>query len=363
MALGAIVTVLTFGIGPNRLCAQDITRALLDSLVLQDVPALGDSIGTLSPQTAEPQSSASIVGTIRDTHGSPTPGVQVTLVGPGPGASRMIRADSEGTFTFADLPAGHYQLKIEGAGIQPSTSAELVLETGEKRDLSMVARQLPLTRTTVRVVATRNEVAQAQIKQQEKQRILGFLPNYYTSYIWDAAPLTPKLKFKLALRTTTDPVTFLVAAGIAGAEQKHKTFPGYGQGPEGYAKRYGATYADMVVNRMVSSAILPTVLHQDPRYFYRGSGSIRSRVLYALAESVVCRRDDGRVAPNYSRVLGAFATAGLSNIYRAPEDRRVGLTLRNGLIITGSGAVVNLLREFLSRKLTPNVPVFANGKP
>jgi hypothetical protein len=114
---------------------------------------------------------------------------------------------------------------------------------------------------------------------------------------------------------------------------------------------------------MVSRAILPTVLHQDPRYFYRGSGSIRTRLLYALSAAFICRGDNGRLEPNYSQVLGNFAGAGLSNLYRAPVDRNVGLTLRNGLIITGTGALENVLREFLSRKLTPNVPAFANGKP
>ncbi len=201
------------------------------------------------------------------------------------------------------------------------------------------------------------------MEAQEKQRVLGFLPNYYSSYIWDAAPMTPKLKFKLSLRSTTDPVTFLVAAGLAGVEQKHNTFPGYGQGSEGYAKRFGAAYADTMVSKMVSRAILPTILHQDPRYFYRGSGSIRSRIFYALAAAVICREDNGRLQPNYSQVLGNFAASGISNLYRAPGDRTASLTFRNGLIMTGSGAVENLLREFFSRKVTSNVPAFANGKP
>ncbi len=175
--------------------------------------------------------------------------------------------------------------------------------------------------------------------------------------------MTPKLKFQLALRSAVDPITFLVTAGLAGIEQKHNTFPGYGQGLEGYGKRLGAAYADTMSTRMIGRALLPAVLHQDPRYFYRGSGSIRSRILHALAASFVTRGDNGRLEPNYSQLLGNFAAAGLSNVYRAPEDRRVGLTFRNGLIITGTGAVENLLREFFSRKLTPNVPAFAKGKP
>jgi hypothetical protein len=175
--------------------------------------------------------------------------------------------------------------------------------------------------------------------------------------------MTPKLKFKLTLRSTTDPVTFLVAAGLAGVEQKQDIFPGHGHGSEGYAKRFGAAYADTLVSKMVSRAILPTVLRQDPRYFYRGSGSIRSRIFYALAAAVITRGDNGQKQPNYSQVLGNFASSGISNLYRAPGDRTVSLTFRNGLIMTASGAVENLLREFFSRTLTSSVPPFANGKP
>ena len=310
-----------------------------------------------------PQSLASIAGTIRDAHGAAVPDIPVTLIGQNNSVDRVVTADSKGSFAFEGLVAGTYRVKIAAVGIEPSVSAEVVLGAGEERDLRIIGRRIPTTNTTVHVVATLDEVAQAQVQAQEKQRVLGFLPNYYSSYIWDAAPMTPKLKLKLTLRSTLDPVTILVAAGLAGVEQKHKTFPGYGQGSEGYAKRFGAAYADTVVSRMVSRAILPTILHQDPRYFYRGSGSARSRIFYALASTVICRGDNGMLQPNYSLLLGNFAAAGLSNVYRAPVDRQVGLTFRNGLIMTASGAVENLLREFLSRKLTTNVPAFANGKP
>ncbi|HSR08802.1 MAG TPA: hypothetical protein VLM42_16780, partial [Bryobacteraceae bacterium] len=246
-------------------------------------------------------------------------------------------------------------------GLDRPVTAEVVLGAGERRELPIVGTRI-LT-TTVQVVASLNAVAQSQVEAQETQRVLSIFPNYYSSYIWDAAPMTPKLKFKLALRATTDPISFLAAAGVAGVEQKHDTFPGYGQGSEGYAKRFGAAYADALVSKMVSRAILPTVLHQDPRYFYRGSESIRSRIFHALRSAVITRGDNGQMQPNYSQVLGNFASSGISNLYRAPGDRTASLTFRNGLIMTASGAVENLLREFFSRKLTSNVPSFANGKP
>ncbi len=262
---------------------------------------------------------------------------------------------------FSELVPGVYQLEISEVGLDRPVTAEVVLGAGERRELPIVGTRI--VTTTVQVVASLNAVAQSQVEAQETQRVLSIFPNYYSSYIWDAAPMTPKLKFKLALRATTDPISFLAAAGLAGVEQKHHTFPGYGQGSEGYAKRFGAAYADALVSKMVSRAILPTILHQDPRYFYRGSGSIRSRIFYALRSAVITRGDSGQMQPNYSQVLGNFASSGISNLYRAPGDRTASLTFRNGLIMTASGAVENLLREFFSRKLTSNVPSFADGKP
>ena len=121
--------------------------------------------------------------------------------------------------------------------------------------------------------------------------------------------------------------------------------------------------ADTMVSKMMSRAILPSVLHQDPRYFYRGSGSVRTRITYALTSAVITRGDNGQPQPNYSQVLGNFPAIGISNLYRAPSDRTASLTFRNGLVMIASTAVQNLMREFVSRKLTPNVPAFANGKP
>jgi len=329
----------------------------------QAVPGPSSVVQPPGVSAFDPQSSAVIEGTVRDMDGTVIPGIPVMLSGKTNPVNRAITADSKGAFTFSGLPAGTYVVKVEVGGVEPFVSSAVVLGSGETRHLPIVVSHIPAQKTTVTVTATPSEVAQAQVQGQEKQRVLGVLPDYYTSYIWTAAPMTPTLKFQLALRSAVDPVTILLSAGLAGIEQWHNTFPGYGSGLEGYGKRFGGAYADTMSTRLISRALLPTILHQDPRYFYRGSGSIRSRVLYALAASFVTRADNGRLEPNYSQLLGNFTAAGLSNVYRAPGDRRVGLTLRNGLTITGTGAVENLLREFLSRKLTPNVPAFAKGKP
>jgi hypothetical protein len=316
-----------------------------------------------SQSSSVSEHTASITGTVSDTNGTPVPGATITVVDQSGTKRQPIAADDQGRFVVPDLPAGVFRVTITSPNFKPFTSDAIALAEGEKRDLSPIVLHLTSTSTDVEVVATQLEIAQAQVAVQEKQRVLGIVPNFYTSYVWKAAPLTPKLKFGLAVRSTIDPVEFAVAGGVAGVEQWHNTFPGYGRGTEGYLKRYGAAYADNVAGAMISRAILPSLLHQDPRYFYMGSGSTSSRAWYALKQTVICRGDDGRPEPDYSRLIGSFAAAGVSNLYRAPEDRSASLTFRNGFIIIGSSAIGNLVREFLLRKLTPNVPSYAQGKP
>ena len=265
---------------------QGPVSILVSNFATQDAPRPDDAYQIPVPGPA-PSASASIAGTVRDAEGVAVPGARVTLTSPNNEVSLDTTADTSGAFMFSELSPGVYRLVISEVGLDRPITAEVVLGAGERRELPIVGTRI-LT-TTVQVVASLNAVAQSQVEAQETQRVLSIFPNYYSSYIWDAAPMTPKLKFKLALRATTDPISFLAAAGVAGVEQKHDTFPGYGQGSEGYAKRFGAAYADALVSKMVSRAILPTVLHQDPRYFYRGSGSIRSRIFYALKSAVIPR--------------------------------------------------------------------------
>ena len=152
-------------------------------------------------------------------------------------------------------------------------------------------------------------------------------------------------------------------AGIAGAEQYKNIFPAYGSGIEGYGKRYGAALANHVSGNLLGRAVYPSIFHQDPRYFYKGKGSIRSRVLYALSAAVIARGDDGRWKPNYSHVLGTFSAAALSNLYYPASDRGASLVLFNGLAGTGADAAGNLIREFLLKGITSHAPKGTNGQP
>ena len=209
---------------------------------------------------------------------------------------------------------------------------------------------------------SQEEIAEEQIKDQEKQRVMGFIPNFYVSYVPNAVPLNSRQKFRLALKTSFDPVTFGLNGASAGIQQATNSFSGYGQGVQGYAKRYGASYADFVTGTFIGSAILPSLLKQDPRYFYKGTGSKRSRILYAIANAVICKGDNGNWQPNYSSVLGSVASAGISNSYYPAGNRGVALTFKNALMETGENAAGNLLQEFLIRKLTPNLPNHQHDK-
>jgi hypothetical protein len=176
-------------------------------------------------------------------------------------------------------------------------------------------------------------------------------------------PMGAKQKFQLSIRSIIDPVSFLTVAGIAGAEQYKNFIPAYGGGIEGYGKRYGAALANHVSGTLLGKAVYPSIFHQDPRYFYKGKGSIRSRALYAISAAVIARGDDGRSKPNYSLVLGNFSAAAISNLYYPASDRGASLVVLNGLAGMGAGAVSNLIREFVLKGITSHVPKEAKGQP
>lgn len=262
----------------------------------------------------------------------------------------------DGKFSFAELAPGPFHLKIASAGFETQTFSG-VLGSGENYILPRITLVLATNFTEVRVELSPIELAQEQIRDEEKQRVLGFIPNFYVSYNSDAVPLTPKQKFELAWKTTLDPVSFGVTGVIAGIQQGRDDFSGYGQGAQGYAKRYGASYADSVTSTFIGGALLPSLLKQDPRYFYKGTGSTRSRILYAIANSVICKGDNGHWQANYSGILGSLASGGISNIYYPASDRNgVSLTFENTLIGIGASAGSNLLQEFVIKKLTSNLP-------
>jgi hypothetical protein len=313
--------------------------------------------------TPEQPPAGSISGTVLDVNGGVVLGAQVTLLALDRPAGSTVMSGDGGQFSFPELAPGRFKLTVTATGFEQYASAEVVLYPGEKLILPEFRLSPAAITTNVQVSVTQLEIATEQLQVQEQQRVLGIFPNFYSSYIWDAAPLSSAQKFQLATRALVDPFSFVGTGIFAAAEQWQDTFPGYGQGAQGYAKRYGAAYADEALSRMIGSAILPSLLHQDPRYFYRGTGSRKGRALYAISQAIICRGDNGKMQPNYSYVLGSFAAGGLSNLYHPAGDRGAGLTIGNGFLNVGAHAIDNLAREFLFRKLTPKVPDYAQGKP
>jgi Carboxypeptidase regulatory-like domain len=341
------------------LLAMACSYSVLGQVIANNEP-LPDAPGTML-QALGAQGTSSVHGVVTDTPGDIIPDTQVTLEVPGKLEPRTSITASDGSFSFTNLPAGRYRLMISGPNLETYVSGEFIVKPGETFEIPRLALKITAS-SSVDVTATSEQVAQEQVSEQEKQRVFGVVQNFYTSYIWDAAPMTTKQKYKLSARTIADPTTFLIVAGIAGAEHYNGTYPGYGPGIEGYGKRYGAALADSVTGRIIGSAILPSLFHQDPRYFYQGSGSVSSRAWHALASAFVCRGDNGKNQPNYSHILGNLAAGGIANAYHPEASRGVGLTFQTLVVTTGSSALGNLFREFLLRHLEPSVPAFANGK-
>ena len=316
------------------------------------------------PNPAPPAANAaSIHGTVKSTDGAVYEGARVELdLGGGPPASQ--KTDDEGAFTFKNLPAGAFQLIVSASGFETEKLAG-VLHDGQVFEVASIALPVADAATQIRVSAdSQEELAQEQVDIEEKQRVLGVIPNYYVSYDRNALPLTTRQKFQLALKTEIDPVSWAFAGAVAGVEQAHNTLSGYGQGAQGYGKRFAANYADGFVGTMVGSAILPSWFKQDPRYFYKGSGSVVSRAAYAIANSVICKGDNGRWQPAYSGILGGLAAGGVANLYYPASDRSgVTESFENLAIGTAGTAVQNLFQEFIVRKFTPRLPHFSATNP
>jgi hypothetical protein len=325
-----------------------------------DAPETNASTGE---HATDNQPLGNISGTIVDQSGAPVAGVRVLLTREDQSSNQEVLSDSDGQFSLANIAPGLFQLIVTSVGFATQTSSG-TLPSGENFSVPLITLAIATKETEVRVGLAPSEVAEGQIKDQEKQRVLGFIPNFNVSYIPNAAPLTPKQKFELAWKTETDPVTFGLVAAISGIQQATNEFSGYRQGAEGYAKRYAAVYTGSVTGTLIGGAILPSLLKQDPRYFYKGSGSRRSRILYAIATSVICRGDNGHWQANYSGILGSLAANGIANLYYPQQNRNgAALTFENLITGIGTSSATNLLQEFLIRKLTPNLPKQQPAKP
>jgi Carboxypeptidase regulatory-like domain len=330
----------------------------------QNPPAAPATTLSAGQQQNQLQILGHVTGTVVDSTGAAVVGAHVKLTRQEESTGLEAVSGTDGQFSFSDVAPGPFQLTITAQGFSTQASSG-TLHPGEFCVVPQIQLTIAPAATEVHVSPTSTvELAEEQIKIEEKQRVFGVIPNFYVTYIPDAAPLTPRQKFKLAWKSTVDPVTFAVVGAVAGVQQSQNDFSGYGQGAAGYGRRFGAAYGNEVASTFIGGAILPSLLKQDPRYFYKGTGSVRSRVLYAMANAVICKGDNGHWQPAYSSILGSLAAGGISNAYYPAKNRDdAGLTLENALIGIGTTAAVNIIQEFVVPKFTPKLPNRPSNQP
>ena len=312
------------------------------------VLAIGQQVDAPEPQPGI------ISGTVVDVNDGIVPGATVALDGPIPAGHQVATANDNGVFELHDVKAGiPFHVTISADGFLNWTSPTIILNPGQAVILTGSKLTIAGSAASVTVFSSLNEIAAEQVRIEEKQRVFGIIPNFYVVYEQNAAPLTTKLKFSLALKADTDPVTFLGVGFLAGIDQAANT-PDYRQGAKGFGQRMGALYTNGFTDIMIGGAILPSLLHQDPRYFYQGTGTTMSRSLHALSSPFICRGDNGHWQPNYSSIGGDLASGAISNAYYPSTNRGPGLVFVNTAITTAGRMANGLIQEFLLRKLTPS---------
>ncbi len=321
----------------------------------QGQPAAAQTGADQSREAPAQPPSGAIRGTAADTSGSVVVGAVVTLEAAGSTAPRTTVTDDTGSFHFSTVEPGNYKITIAAAGFAVWTAASVTAGSGENPPLSAVLQVAPES-TKMDVGLSEHERAVEQVKAEEKQRLLGIFPNFFVSYEPNPAPLTAAQKFQLGWKSIFDPVPILFAGIGAGIEQARNSYNQFGQGTEGYAKRFGAILADRVDGIFIGHVLTQSVFHQDPRYFYKSTSGFGSRVLYAIGTAFVAKGDNGHWQPDYSDVLGGLAAGEISTLYY-PASSRTGLRLFHNVLLGFSGrASAHLLQQFIYRKVTTHVP-------
>jgi hypothetical protein len=193
---------------------------------------------------------------------------------------------------------------------------------------------------------SQREKAEEQLKEQEKQRVMGVMATFNTTRDPNAVPLSSGQKFKLFFKSETDPWPFLLSGVVSGIGQADDSYPEWGQGAQGYAKRYGAAYSDAFIGNFFGNAVLTSILREDPRYFQKGTGSPIGRVLWAASSTFWCKRDNGHWGPNYANVGGNLIGAAIARAYYPASERTVSDTITDGITVSVEGIVGAEVIEF-----------------
>jgi hypothetical protein len=305
---------------------------------------------------AQQDSTGLVLGTVTDAGGAVIQNAQVTLTPDGteavPAMPLVLKTDGTGSFRFTAVPAGHFLLAVTAVGFQAVTMDGKLLP-GQHDELKTIVLQVGVATSDVTVTLTRTELAEEDVKEEEKQKVFGIIPNFFVVYKANPVPLDAKQKLELSFHGIIDPFPFVSSAVVAGVEQAADTLPGYHQGVEGYAKRYGATYVNFASATMLRDGLFPAIFRQDPRYYYRGTGTKTSRVLYALSTAVVCKGDNGKNQFNYSGLLGNLSAGALTQLYYPAGSRNgASTTIENGLLATLGVGAGHVLQEFLFERIT-----------
>ncbi len=179
-----------------------------------------------------------------------------------------------------------------------------------------------------------------------RRRILGIIPNYRTYPLPKVyKPISSKEKFKLATKDSFDVGTVLLAGAVGGINQANNSNPSFGQGAAGYGRYFGTAYGDLVIGNYMTVAIYPSLLHQDPRYFRRGTGTVPSRLGYAVKQIFWTHNDSGRMGFNYSEICGNATAVAISRAYY-PDNRTAGDAVAAFGFQIGIDMAGNVLKEF-----------------
>ena len=337
----------------GQAAAQQVALASLSAATLPDAPQPQQS--TLIEAGVLPEGESVVGGTVLDATGAAVPGAQVCLADADGTVLLTVASGSNGEFRFSKLPAGTYTVVIKAKGFAAFTTAGFSISAHQDYEVANIALGIASASSDVTVLPT-EQVAAQQIKAEEKQRVLGIVPNFYVSYVHDAAPLTTKQKFTLASHDTLDWTSWVGISAAAGIEQANNSYKGYGQGAAGYSKRWAARFADGRTSDYLSHAVFASLFHQDPRYFYQGTGTKKSRLIHALSNSVIARGDSGKNMPNYSYLLGAMVSGAISNAYYPSADRGANLVFTNAFLGIAGRAGGSVLQEFIGKRVTKNTP-------
>jgi hypothetical protein len=293
----------------------------------------------------------SVSGRVTDYGGNSVREAIISVANSPTAEPKIVFSENDGSFLIS-LVSGPAELRVRAPGFADQ-SMQIVISDGHELVLNDIKLALEAEATQVVVTATRRELAEAAVKAEVQQRILGVIPNFMVTYDRHAVPLAVDQKFELAARTLVDPETIGMSAALAGWHRDAASQRGYGNGIAGFGMRFGSSYGTASMDTMLGSAVFPSIFKQDPRYFYKGTGSFSQRAMYAISMSVICKGDNGRWQYNYSGLLGGLVSGLFANLYNPPTDRgRWSTTFQSTAVGIGSSAVSNLLQEFAIRKFS-----------